>query len=162
MPLISAVCRTSRRSFLPRRLACAGPENCARADTAMPTVSCREPPSVQPTQFSSVRAASFRTGCGRSAAFAVTMWCASVRVTGDVGSDPSVRDGVCGARGDKLIPPDARRKTRRFILILLSIELRELIPQVLDFRSVIDDDVQIVRMTCEIALMIRLGWIEDI
>src|SRR6266705_700790 len=41
MPLIRAAFMISKRSRRPRMLACEGPENGARADTATPTVSCR-------------------------------------------------------------------------------------------------------------------------
>src|SRR5262245_35701562 len=106
MPLIKAVLRMSRRSFLPRILAWAGPENGANAASATSTVSWRDPPSVQPTQFSSVRAASLRTDEGRSADLADTMYRASLRVTSLAASDCV---GFCGTRGDKLSPPDAKR-----------------------------------------------------
>ena len=36
------------------------------APMAMSTVSCRDPPTAQPTQFRSVRVPSCRTLCGRS------------------------------------------------------------------------------------------------
>ncbi len=64
MPLTSAAFIASRRSWRPNRLACAGPENGARAATAIVGASWREPPTALPTQLSSVRVASLRTGAG--------------------------------------------------------------------------------------------------
>ena len=51
------------------------------AETAMSTASFRDPPIAHPTQFSSVRAASLRTGAGRSSSFADTTYFAKIRVT---------------------------------------------------------------------------------
>ena len=72
IPFISDACSTSSFSLRPSTVACPGPANGASAEIAMSTVSCREPPIAQPTQFSSVRCASLRTGAGRSSYFAAT------------------------------------------------------------------------------------------
>ena len=60
-----------------------GPENGASAAIAISIVWCRHPPSAAPTQFNSVRAASFRTAAGTSAAFAATTYLA--KATSDIG-----------------------------------------------------------------------------
>ena len=67
MPFISDACSTSIRWRRPRIEACGGPENGASAPIAASSVSCRDPPTAQPIQLSSVRCASFRTGAGMSA-----------------------------------------------------------------------------------------------
>src|SRR3954470_18614932 len=61
MPLIKAACSTSKRSDRPKSPAWGGPENGLNAATAWSGAPCREPPTATPTQFKSVRAASFLT-----------------------------------------------------------------------------------------------------
>src|SRR5688572_6407485 len=80
-PFIRAASITSSLSPRPSTVASRGPENSLSAASARSTVSWREAPTAQPTQFRNERAASCRTFCGTSAYLWLTMNLASVLVT---------------------------------------------------------------------------------
>jgi hypothetical protein len=116
IPFIRAACMMSRRSLRPRTVACAGPEKGESAAIALSTVSCLDPPSAAPIQFNTVRAASFRTGPGKSAAFAETTYFARRRVASVAAAGAGA--GVALARGTTPVTVKAaevRKKRRRSI-----------------------------------------------
>src|SRR5438105_4179229 len=90
-----------------------------------------------------------------------------MRVTSFAFSEPA---WSCGSKGDKLSPPDAKRKRRRFILVLpgfrrrapSAVQLRELLAQPSNLRSVVDHNVEIVRMMNGVILVVRFRGIKDI
>src|SRR5262249_40024663 len=111
----------SRRSFRPRIVACAWPENGVSAANAMSTVSCREPPRAHPIQFSSVRLPSLRAPELRSYGFADTMYRARARVTSAASSadcDVNLEDDSWPAAADRPTPPTPRRNPRRWIVLI--------------------------------------------
>src|SRR4029078_9380768 len=86
-------------------------ENGPSAAIAISNASWRDPPTAQPTQFSSVRAASLRTGAGRSAGRAATRYRARVRVT-SLGA-------LCAEARRSPAPAAAHRKPRRLVVFIL-------------------------------------------
>src|ERR1700730_5103267 len=81
MPFNKAACKASARSPRPKSVAWPGPKNGDSAAMALVMVWWREPPIAQPTQLSSVRAASCRTASGISSKRDEMMNFASLRVT---------------------------------------------------------------------------------